>query len=313
VTGASGTLGFNIVQQLSAKHPDVQICLFVRTPRPDLFEGSSNVVQKTIDMMDTTNLIKGVLELQPEAIIHCAASGVRPAAISYFDLIELNVSATMHLFEASCELKRCHFINISTGLVYGSQQMPCKEDDPTNTLHPYGASKAAADFLLLAGAERLGRHVTIIRPFSFTGLRDGGDRLFPSLLRAAHEGRSFDMSPATQVRDFCAVQDVVEAILLILEGAEHSNRGIFNVGSGLSISLGCLVDSILKQLDLEVRIVPGAKPFQPQEPTNLVADISRMRSLGWEPRTNLAYAVWQLAKVQCPRLSLREPRNTVSV
>jgi dTDP-L-rhamnose 4-epimerase len=121
------------------------------------------------------------------------------------------------------------------------------------------------------------------------------------------------MSPATQVRDFCAVQDVVEAILLILEGAEHSNRGIFNVGSGLSISLGCLVDSILKQLDLEVRIVPGAKPFQPQEPTNLVADISRMRSLGWEPRTNLAYAVWQLAKVQCPRLSLREPRNTVSV
>ena len=309
VTGASGTLGFNIVQQLSAKHPDVQIFIFMRAPQPFLFEGLPNVVQMTIDMTDTAKLVGGVLDLQPNAIIHCAASGVRPAAIGYFDLIDLNVWATMNLFRASCELQHCHFVNISTGLVYGSQPRPCREDDPVNTLHPYGASKAAADCLLRAGAERLGRHVTIIRPFSFTGLHDGGDRLFPSLLRAASEGRSFDMSPATQLRDFCAVQDVVEAVLLVLEEGEQPSRDIFNVGSGLSISLGRIVHSILKQLDLEVTIVLGAKPFHPQEPINLIADISRMRSLGWEPRTNLAYAVWQLAKVQFPELAVRQPKQ----
>ena len=33
------------------------------------------------------------------------------------------------------------------------QGRPCREGDPIDTLHPYGASKAAADCLLRAGAE----------------------------------------------------------------------------------------------------------------------------------------------------------------
>ena len=40
----------------------------------------------------------------------------------------------------------------------------------------------------------------------------------------------------------------------------------------------------------------------------LVADITRARALGWQPRTNLAYAVWQLAGTLFPELSLKEPR-----
>ena len=106
---------------------------------------------------------------------------------------------------------------MSTGLVYGEQSRPCREGDPIDTLHPYGASKAAADCLLRAGAERLKRHLTVLRPFSFTGLHDGGDRLFPSLLRSALKGEPFSMSAGTQIRDFCAVQDVAEAVCLVLE------------------------------------------------------------------------------------------------
>ena len=106
---------------------------------------------------------------------------------------------------------------MSTGLVYGEQSRPCREGDPIDTLHPYGASKAAADCLLRAGAERLKRHLTVLRPFSFTGLHDGGDRLFPSLLRSAVKGEPFSMSAGTQIRDFCAVQDVAEAVCLILQ------------------------------------------------------------------------------------------------
>jgi hypothetical protein len=42
---------------------------------------------------------------------------------------------------------------------------------------------------------------------------------------------------------------------------------------------------------------------------NLVADIHLAQSLGWEPRTNLAYAVWQLAQSQFPGLTVREPEQ----
>jgi len=309
VTGASGTLGYNVVQYLADRHPETRLLILMRRLDPELFVSHNNVVIQQVDMSDTMALTTAVTAFQPNAIIHCAASGVRPNKLSYFDFVDLNVSATMHMFRASCEIDDCHFINISTGLVYGSQERPCREGDPVNTLHPYGASKAAADCLLRAGAERLGRHLTIVRPFSFTGLHDGGDRLFPSLLRAAFERKPFAMSQGTQLRDFCAVEDVVSAIALILEEGEQPSRDIFNVGSGLSVSLGRIVHSVVRQLGLDVEIQLGARPFHPLEPNNLVADISRTQSLGWSPKINLAYAVWELALSKFSGLAVTEPEQ----
>jgi nucleoside-diphosphate-sugar epimerase len=308
ITGASGTLGYNVVRYLGVKYPSMSLRILMRKPDHALFDDLPNVTLEQVDMLETTVMMKAVSDFQPDAIVHCAASGVR-SSIDYFDLIELNTSATIRLFRASCALERCHFINISTGLVYGDQSRPCREGDPVNTLHPYGASKAAADCMLRAGAERLQRQLSIIRPFSFTGLHDGGNRLFPSLLRAAAEGRPFQMSKGTQVRDFCAVQDVAEAVCLILEGGEQPSQDIFNVGSGRSISLGRLVRSVCNQLALNVDICFGAIPLHPLEPSHMVADISHAQAIGWRPKTNLAYAVWQLARSQFPQLAVAQPEE----
>lgn len=309
ITGATGTLGYNVVRQLGSKHPESELLVLMRTLDDRLFADLSNVSVEQVNILDTDRLVDVVTAFSPNAVIHSAASGVRPSNIDHFELIDLNVSATLQLFRATCPLPNCHFINVSTGLVYGQQERPCRESDAVNTLHPYGASKAAADCLLRSAAERLNRQLTIVRPFSFTGLHDGGDRLFPSLLRAAAEGKPFPMSPGTQLRDFCAVQDVVDAIQLILEEGDHPGRDIFNVGSGLSISLGRIVHSVALQLSLSVDIRFGARPFYPLEPTQLVADISRTQALGWKPRINLAYAVWQLARAEFPELVVSEPKQ----
>lgn len=309
VTGASGTLGYNIVRQLGRKHPEASIRLPMRRPDPSLFQDLANVTLEEMDILDTPRLRQAVLDFQPNAIIHCAASGVRPSRIGWFDLIRLNVSASIALFEASCEVDYCHFVHMSTGLVYGEQSRPCREGDPIDTLHPYGASKAAADCLLRAGAERLKRHLTVLRPFSFTGLHDGGDRLFPSLLRCALKREPFSMSAGTQIRDFCAVQDVAEAVCLILEEGILPGRDVFNLGSGQSISLRGIVASVCRQLGLDVELRLGDMPFHPYEPMNLVADIHLATSLGWQPRTNLAFAVWQLAQSQFPELQVSQPEQ----
>lgn len=309
ITGATGTLGYNVVRQLSFHHPESKLHVLMRTVDSTLFADLPNVTIEQVDMLDTPRLKEAVRAFKPNAIIHSAASGVRPSKATYFELVDLNVSATLELFRFTCDIPGCHFINISTGMVYGHQERPCRESDAVNTLHPYGATKAAVDCLLRAAAERMNRQVTIVRPFSFTGLHDGGDRLFPSLLRAALSREPFQMSPGTQIRDFCAVQDVVDAIQLILEEGDHPGKDIFNVGSGLAISLGRIVHQVAKQLSLEVDIQFGAKPFHPLEPMQLVADISRTRALGWQPKTNLAYAVWQLARKDFPTLKVTEPEQ----
>jgi nucleoside-diphosphate-sugar epimerase len=307
VTGASGTLGYNIVRHLGATHPATRVHLLMRTLDAAIFADLANVDMEHVDMADLLHVAAAVERFQPNAIIHCAASGVRPSGIGWFEQIQLNVSATVALFQASCAIPDCHFIHVSTGLVYSGQDRPCREHDPIDTLHPYGASKAAADCLLRAGAERLKRHLTVVRPFSFTGLHDGGDRLFPSLLRAAERGLPLAMSAGTQIRDFCAVQDVAEAIVMLLEEGILPGRDVFNIGSGKSIALRTIVASVIRQLGLEVELTLGALPFHPYEPMNLVADIHLAESLGWRPRTNLAYAVWQLARQTFPALNVTEP------
>ena len=309
LTGATGTLGYNIVRHLGAVHQESRVHVLMRTLDRELFKDLPNVTLEQVDMADFGALHRAVAECRPNAIIHCAASGVRPSQIGWFEQIHLNVSATVALFHAACEIPDCHFIHISTGLVYSSQARPCREHDPIDTLHPYGASKAAADCLLRAGAERLKRHLTVVRPFSFTGLHDGGDRLFPSLLRAAQAGQPFPMSAGTQIRDFCAVQDIAEAVVLMLEEGTLPGRDIFNLGSGQSVSLRGIVGSVCRQLGIQVDLDLGAKPFHPLEPMNLVADIHLAESLGWRPRTNLAYAVWQLAQSQFPALKVKQPEQ----
>jgi UDP-glucose 4-epimerase len=290
-------------------HPKTRVHVLMRTPDATLFGDLANVDLEQVDMADFAGTARVVQAFRPNAIIHCAASGVRPSGIGWFEQIHLNVSATVALFQASCEIADCHFIHVSTGLVYSDQDRPCREHDPIDTLHPYGASKAAADCLLRAGAERLKRHLTVVRPFSFTGVHDGGDRLFPSLLRAAQEGRALPMSAGTQIRDFCAVQDVAEAIVMVLEQGTLPGRDVFNLGSGKSISLRTIVASVLRQLGLEVELELGALPFHAYEPMHLVADIHLAQSLGWQPRTNLAYAVWELAQASFPGLAVSRPQQ----
>lgn len=309
LTGGSGTLGYNVVRHLGKKHPETEIRVLMRVPDQTLFAELGNVEVVRNDIGDLAALRDLVLAFQPNAIVHSAASGVRPSRIDWFEQIHLNVAATVALFGAACEVPDCHFLHVSTGLVYGKQDRPCREGDPIDTLHPYGASKAAADCLLRAGAERMKQHLTVVRPFSFTGLHDGGDRLFPSLLRAAVEGRSFRMSPGTQMRDFCAVQDVAEAIVMMLDEGTLPGRDVFNLGSGVSLPLRNILNSVCRQLGLDVKLELGALPFHPYEPMHLVADIHLAESFGWRPRTNLAYAVWQLAKSQFPNLQVKQPEQ----
>ena len=311
VTGASGTLGYNIVR-LFASDPDHQLVLPLRTLHPDLFHRYSNVHMRQADLSDTPELGRILRDASPDVIIHCAASGVRPRREAWFDMVAFNVDATLRLFQASCAIPECHFIYISTGLAYRHQGRPLRETDPVESLHPYGVSKAAADLLLQAAAAEFGRTLTILRPFSFTGLHDGGARLFPSLLHAALTGEPFRLSPGEQVRDFCAVDDIASAVLAACQRTDERELvEIFNVGSGLSKTIRGVVEEVCKDLALPVDLQFGALPYPRNEPMHLVADTGKISRLGWQPRESLSRAVWQLAQVQTPELRLNQPERAL--
>jgi len=310
VTGASGTLGFNVVSQLALEEA-TKVFAPVRTIRPFLQRLGSAVEFIVHDLQDEQATNRLVQEIRPDVIVHCAASGVRPPRSEWFEMIVFNVAGSIALFKAYCDLpKSTHFIYISTGLVYRVQQRPLGEDDPVGTLHPYGAGKAAADSLLLAAAAEFKRTITVLRPFAFTGIQDGSERLFPGLLRSAAAGQPFCLTRGEQIRDFCAVEDVARAVVACVKREPRELIEVFNIGSGRSESVRALIERVSKELNLSIDLQFGRAPLPPFEPSYLVADISRARrELGWEPRINLAYAVWQLALDVVPNLKLSEPNR----
>jgi nucleoside-diphosphate-sugar epimerase len=309
LTGASGTLGFNVARLL-AVDKRYHVTLPVRRLLPALSALGPQLELVQMELREQSSIEDLLARTAPDVIVHCAASGLRPPRASWFELVSFNVETTLRLFESYCASRAAHFIHVSTGLVYRQQGRPIRESDPMQTLHPYGASKAAADLLLQAAAVEFGRSLTIVRPFAFTGVSDFRPRLFPSLIHAASVREPFAMTAGEQIRDFCAAEDIAQAIVLCVDRVPEIQIEEFNLGGGVPISVRRLVETVCSELSLDVKIQFGQSTLQSYDPMHLVADISTARqTLGWHPTTRLSYAVWELAQEMAPELSLRKPER----
>jgi len=310
LTGASGTLGLEILRQLTAR-PGLHITAPVRTFPPVVQAFADRVEFIEYELSDSTHTAQIFERARPDVILHCAANGLRPPKGTWFDLMRFNVESTMRLFQMNCRFNhRSHFIYISTGLVYREQGRALVEDDPIETLHPYGASKAATDVMLQAAAAEFGRSLTILRPFGFTGRHDAGGRLFPSILQAIAERRALPLTDGLQVRDFSAVQDIARAAVLCVERTPAQLIEKFNLGSGQAIPLRQLIEQTLQALSLHGDLRFGEIARNPLEPGHLVADSSHAREvLGWSLQVSLVHAVWELAQEIAPGLQLKRPEH----
>jgi nucleoside-diphosphate-sugar epimerase len=311
LTGGSGALGYHILRQLRAL-PGVKVLALLRGSS-ELLPDHREVAVERVDFADQAALRRILAAFSPTCVIHSAASGLQRPRPNWFDLAAFNIETTLRLFQCSAAVPGCHFVFIGTGLAYRSLGRPLREDDPIDTLHPYGATKGAADVLVRSAAAELEVPLTVIRPFSFTGIGDPAGRLFPSLLRAAAEKVPFEMSPGCQLRDHCATGDIAAGIVSAAKNPPSGalQQRVINLGSGSSESLRSLVSSVVDRLALDVHINFGAKPYALHEPMHLVADIAQAKELlGWHPQISLAYSVWELAETTHPRLELKKPERS---
>lgn len=310
LTGATGGLGRAILSELAARRDCVVLVLVRDASR--VSQAFPNLQIERVDFADARRLEQLVRAFQPTAFIHSAATGMQLPRPAWAEMLEANVTLSVRLAELVARIPGCRFIFISSGLAYRDQGRPLCEDDPLETRHPYAASKAAADLLVRSVAGGQSMPLTIIRPFSFSGVGDLGTRLFPSLLQAAVEGRPADLSSGEQVRDHCAVSDIARGVLLAATQAASvgSAPDVFNLGSGRTEPLRRLIEGVVTELGLELKLNFGARPANLFEPQFLVADTARARmQLNWQPQINFAHALWELAQASFPTLKLREPQR----
>jgi dTDP-L-rhamnose 4-epimerase len=92
-----------------------------------------------------------------------------------------------------------------------------------------------------------------------------------------------------QTRDLCFVEDIARANLLVAESDKLDGLPV-NAGSGRATSVKDLAGIIADQLG--VKIAPLARgEFRPGEIRSLISDISRIRSIGYEPQVTIEQGI----------------------
>ena len=127
---------------------------------------------------------------------------------------------------------------------------------------------------------------TALRLFLVYGPHQKNDCLIPQVIRGCLKKNKFPVSRGIQLRDFCYVDDVINAIILALLKKKALGQ-IFNVGSGQPVSVKFIINKISK-------IIKYGKPqfnkipFRKNENLKLYPSIKKIsRFLGWKPKTSL--------------------------
>jgi UDP-glucose 4-epimerase len=116
--------------------------------------------------------------------------------------------------------------------------------------------------------------------------------VIPRLVDEAVAGRDLTVyGDGQQTRCFCHVEDVVRALLGLLED-ERAEGDVFNIGSTEEVSIADLGRKIIAAAGSrsEVKLIPYDEAYEQgfEDMRRRVPDISKIRDLiGWEPKRTL--------------------------
>jgi nucleoside-diphosphate-sugar epimerase len=284
ITGAAGFVGRALAGGLAAQ--GWRVTGLDRTAPPDAGPFADFV---TGDLLDPAALAPLAQRPAPAAVVHLA--GLRPGPAPLGELFAVNVGGTA---AALAQLARpgCHFVLVSTGLVYGNQPGPFTEAMPPLPSDPYAQSKLAAEALVTSWGRAWRSPVSVLRPSVLYGSGAPAGMLLRSLLQALRAGEPFAMTAGEQRRDFLHVDDAAAAIGALLA---RRLEGTWNLASGESPSVreaAELAASIAGRPEL-LRV--GALPYRPGEVFDYRLDASGLRrALDWRPRIGLAAGLARL-------------------
>jgi nucleoside-diphosphate-sugar epimerase len=196
-----------------------------------------------------------------------------------------NTLATAGVLEY-CRRTGARLVHLSS-YVYGvPERLPITESHRRQPFNPYALSKILAEDLIAFHEARFGLRATVIRPFNLYGPGQDGRFLIPSIARqmadpACERITVQDLRPR---RDYLHVDDLVRLIAMAIRA---DLPGIYNAGTGASVSVGDVIDEMAAAAGAAkpVHVTGEARPGDVQD---VVADATRAaQAFDWRPQVSL--------------------------
>ena len=229
-------------------------------------------------------------------IVHLAAiAGVDTVRESPVRTMRVNLIGTYNVLEAALATRGSleRLVDFSTSEVFGTHAYNVGEGHVSTIgsvgeiRWTYAVSKLAGEHMAHAYREEHGIPVVTIRPFNVYGPGQIGGGAIRSFIEAALAGRDLTIhGDGSQIRAWCYVDDMVEALLLCLEQDEAVGQ-TFNVGNARSaVTIFDLAQRIKRIMD-----APGEIVFQPLHYADVelrIPNVEKAREvLGFEAKVDL--------------------------
>jgi nucleoside-diphosphate-sugar epimerase len=170
----------------------------------------------------------------------------------------------------------------------------CREDaTPLQPASLYGTSKDALRRMQESLARQLGISAAWGRIFFPYGPGEPSARLVPSIIDSILKGEPARCSHGRQVRDFIYVDDVARAFALLLDS---SFEGAVNIGTGEAVTIADVAREAAQAAGSLQLLELGAIPARGGEPEVLVADVERLRRIGFVSQWTLGAAMAATAR-----------------
>ena len=338
VTGAAGFIGSNLVKRL---FKDVQGATIIgidnmndyydvslKEYRLRELDALANNCQSSIvnyrfikgDIADRQT-IDGIFEqYKPQVVVNLAAqAGVRYSITNPDAYIQSNLIGFYNILEACRHWPVEHLVYASSSSVYGSnKKVPYSTDDKVdNPVSLYAATKKSNELMAHAYSKLYNIPSTGLRFFTVYGPAGRPDMAYFGFTNKLRRGETIQIfNFGNCMRDFTYVDDIVEGVVRIMQGAPEKKTGedglplppyaVYNIGNNQPENLLQFVD-ILQQELIRAHVLPEdydfeahkqLVPMQPGDVPMTYADTSALeRDFGFKPSTSLrdglrAFAEW---------------------
>jgi dTDP-4-dehydrorhamnose reductase len=270
--GANGQLGSDLRDALAAHN-------VLAASRTALSDPRHATVQ--LDVTEPDVIREAIAGFRPDVVLNCSAfHRVDDIEKDATQALRVNALAAQQL-ALMCKDADCTLMHISTDYVFdGAKRAPYVEDDLTNPLSAYGASKAAGEQLIRAAWHK---HI-VVRTcglYGHAGASGKGGNFVNTMLRLAREGKPVRVV-ADQVCTPTFTRDVAAQLVRLIE-THPDAYGTYHVTSDGGCAWNEFADAIFALSGFEVRATPistaefGAPAIRPPYS---VLENARLKSLG---------------------------------
>ena len=168
--------------------------------------------------------------------------------------------------------------------------IPTPEIPPSGGETVYGLTKVDQERLVLLWGKQTGIPAIALRYSCTYGPRQSRFNPYTGVIAIFCTRLMNNLSPVMyedggQTRDLCFVEDIARANLLVAATDKLDGLPV-NVGSGRATSVRDLACIIANQLGVSIEPVARGE-FRPGEIRSLISDLTRMRSVSYEPKTRI--------------------------